>query len=515
MIVNLLTRILDHISVQDVGGDSEMNIKLLNGNVLDMLKTIADESVDCVVSSPPYYGLRSYIGADTIWGGNPDCEHEWVGYIRKGQNGGKNSDKLNIKKSNEQNFQLFEDQKQNICHKCGAWKGQLGLEPKYEMYIDHLMLVMKELKRVLKKTGTLFWNMGDSYAGDMGSRAGWQDSKYSESREEGINNGEAVFLKADYGNIQAKSLMMIPERFAIAMIDGGWFLRNSIIWYKRNGMPSSVKDRLSNKWEYVFFFTKSQKYYFNLDSIRKPLEESSIKRISQKNIPNQFKSGKSVEFAKTDPVNNIPKIVNNMHQKYQQDRSYQGSHSGYFNDDGSLRANLSGANPGDVVVHETVEFFRQKGHGGNFDYDGINSENVSHYNQHGVDPGDVISQPAVRHKSWASNPGHEFTHERKYDPDADGGDFFNIPTRAHSFAHFAVFPETLVEPLIKAGCPSNGIVLDPFAGSGTVGVVAMKQEKNAILVEISPEYCNIIKKRLNWDVGLGVKYEHVGGEALK
>ena len=833
MIVNLLTRILDYISVQGVGGDFEMNIKLLNGNVLDMLKTIADESVDCVVSSPPYYGLRSYKGADTIWGGNPDCEHEWVGYIRKGQNGGKNSDKLNIKKSNEQNFQMFEDQKQNICHKCGAWKGQLGLESTHQIYIDHMMLVMKELKRVLKKTGTLFWNMGDSYAGDMGSRAGWQDSKYSESREEGINNGEAVFLKADYGNIQAKSLMMIPERFAMAMIDDGWILRNKIIWYKclgsstqlyvktstgtfrtnvkdlykikgekhvygtkgwvkitnfvknpmsdmftihlrngmrievtpehrfpledgrllyandlkkgdkiahtrlpdnegselgtydngyivgmylaegsktermiqfslnvkedyiankirsftikyagtfgeydygnkksvhisgkvpisiidhyvsaygaknkhlsshafnenniflqgvldgyldgdghyekendryrlnftlnreleydlrlicnrlgynmraflshatetksgksfptihgeirkkksghhnqkddyeimriertkgvsyeievdsedhlftlidgtlthnSNGMPSSVKDRLSNKWEYVFFFTKSQKYYFNLDSIRKPLEESSIKRISQKNILNQFKSGKSVEFAKTDPVNNIPKIVNNMHQKYQQDGSYQGSHSGYFNDDGSLRANLSGANPGDVVVPETVEFFRQKGQGGNFDYGGINSENGSHYNQHGANPGDVINQPAVRHKSWASNPGHTFTHERKYDPDADGGDFFDIPTRAHSFAHFAVFPETLVEPLIKAGCPSKGTVLDPFAGSGTVGVVAMKQEKNAILVEISPEYCNIIKKRLNWGIGLGIEYEHVVGEALK
>ena len=474
MIVGLLTRILDHISVQGVEGDFEMNIKLLNGNVLDMLKTITDESVDCVVSSPPYYGLRSYKGADTIWGGNPDCGHEWVGYIRKGQNGGKNSDKLNIKKSNEQNFQMFEDQKQNICHKCGAWKGQLGLESIHQIYIDHMMLVMKELKRVLKKTGTLFWNMGDSYAGDMGSRAGWQDSKYSESREEGINNGEAVFLKADYGNIQTKSLMMIPERFAMAMIDDGWVLRNKIVWFKRNGMPSSVKDRLSNKWEYVFFFTKAQKYYFDLDSIRKPLEESSIKRISQKNIPNQFKSGKSVEFAKTDPVNNIPKILNNMHQKYQQNGTYQGSHSGYFNDDGSLRVN-----------------------------------------QNGTNPGDVISQPAVRHKSWASNPGHKFPHERKYDPDADGGDFFDIPTRAHSFAHFAVFPETLVEPFIKAGCPPNGIVLDPFAGSGTVGVVAMKQEKNAILIEISPEYCNIIKKRLNWGRGLGVEYEHVVGEIPK
>ena len=224
-------------------------------------------------------------------------------------------------------------------------------------------------------------------------------------------------------------------------------------------MPSSVKDRLSNKWEYVFFFTKSQKYYFDLDSIRKPLAESSVKRISQKNIPNQFKSGKSVDFPETNPVNNIPKILNNMHnsfnirvrdakkgildkkwgdkytasdeeianydeknytskisnntyQKYQQDGAYKGSHSGYFNEDGSPRVNLGGANPGDIL---------------------------------------------------------------------------DIPTMPHSFAHFAVFPETLVDPLIKAGCPSDGIVLDPFAGSGTVGVVAMKQNKNAILIEISAE----------------------------
>ena len=514
MIVNLLTRILDHIGVQGVEGDFEMNIKLLNGNVLDMLKTIADESVDCIVSSPAYYGLRSYKGADTIWGGNPECEHEWISQQNHKDNLRFRDPNHTASVGNNKNAEIFADPTvlSGNCSKCSAWKGQLGLEPTYQMYIDHLMLVMKELKRVLKKTGTLFWNMGDSYAGDMGSRAGWQDSKYSESREEGINNGEAVFLKADYGNIQAKSLMMIPERFAMAMIDDGWVLRNKIVWYKRNGMPSSVKDRLSNKWEYVFFFTKSQKYNFNLDSIRKPLEESSIKRISQKNIPNQFQKGKSVDFAETNPVNNIPKILNNMHnsfnirvrdakkgildkkwgdkytasdeeianydeknytsktpnnmhQKYQQEGAYKGSHSGYFNEDGSLRANLSGANPGDV-----------------------------------------ISQPAVRHKSWASNPGHKFPHERKYDPDADGGDFFDIPTRAHSFAHFAVFPETLVEPFIKAGCPSDGIVLDPFAGSGTVGVVAMKQEKNAILIEISPEYCNIIKKRLNWGVGLDVEY---------
>ena len=545
-----------------------MKIKLMNGNVLEMLRNIPDESVDCVVSSPPYYGLRDYSGVATyasedydellrianinlqnhrdrvlesqrdryyltkpvfnekdkkwhtslkydisgIWGGDPNCEHEWVKYIRRGQNGGKNSEKRNIKKSNEQNFQMFDDQEQTVCLKCGAWKGQLGLEPTYQMYIDHLMLIMKELKRILKKTGTLFWNMGDSYASSGGPSRhfGYPDPKWDKAR-----NGSFEEPTAFKQGIKPKSLMGIPERFMIAMLDDGWVLRNKLPWIKMNAMPSSKKDGFTPKWEYVYFFTKkSQSYYFDLDSIRKPLAESSVKRISQKNIPNQFKSGKSMEFAETNPVNNIPKIMNNMHnsfnirvrdakkgildkkwgnkytasdeeianydeknytsktsnntyQKYQQDGAYKGSHSGYLNEDGSLRVNLSGANPGDVLFDDTI-------------YDLYTDPNIQ----------DAFIEYLERERLELLIPS-----------------ILDIPTMPHSFAHFAVFPETLVEPLIKAGCPTNGIVFDPFAGSGTVGVVAMKQNKNAILIEISPEYCNIIKKRLNWGAGLGVEYE--------
>ena len=545
-----------------------MKIKLMNGNVLEMLRNIPDESVDCVVSSPPYYGLRDYSGVATyasedydellriantglqnhrdrvlesqrdryyltkpvfnekdkkwhtslkydisgIWGGDPNCEHEWVKYIRRGQNGGKNSEKRNIKKSNEQNFQMFDDQEQTVCLKCGAWKGQLGLEPTYQMYIDHLMLIMKELKRILKKTGTLFWNMGDSYASSGGPSRhfGYPDPKWDKAR-----NGSFEEPTAFKQGIKPKSLMGIPERFMIAMLDDGWVLRNKLPWIKMNAMPSSKKDGFTPKWEYVYFFTKkSQSYYFDLDSIRKPLAESSVKRISQKNIPNQFKSGKSMEFAETNPVNNIPKIMNNMHnsfnirvrdakkgildkkwgnkytasdeeianydeknytsktsnntyQKYQQDGAYKGSHSGYLNEDGSLRVNLSGANPGDVLFDDTI-------------YDLYTDPNIQ----------DAFIEYLERERLELLIPS-----------------ILDIPTMPHSFAHFAVFPETLVDPLIKAGCPTNGIVFDPFAGSGTVGVVAMKQNKNAILIEISPEYCNIIKKRLNWGAGLGVEYE--------
>jgi len=376
---------------------------IINGNSYDELKKLPDESVDCVITSPPYYGLRSYKGAETEW----------------------------------------ED-----------WKGQLGLEPTYQMYLGHLLMVTRELKRVLKETGTLFWNMGDSYAGKMGKRQGWTNNKIVYTKEEALENGTSIHPNADYGNIQDKSLMMLPERFAIGMIDQGWTLRNKIIWYKRNGMPSSVKDRFNNKWEYVFFFAKSKKYFFDLDAVRKPLKESSVKRISQ-NVQLQFNTGKVHDFPEDNM--NMKKILLHMKQKYEEEGGGDvGRHSGYFNADGSL-----------------------------------------HVNSRGVNPGDVINTPAVRSKSWYSNAGHGYTHERKYDIDADGGDFWDITTRSHKFAHFAVYPETLIEPMIKAGCPPDGIVLDPFAGSGTTGVVAQKLGRSAILIEISPDYVEIIKQRLS------------------
>ena len=439
-----------------------MKHTLINKHAIEALKDIPDESVDSIVTSPPYYGLRSYKNAETIWGGGVNCLH---------------------------NFQSIAS---TICSKCGAWKGQLGLEPSYKMYIDHLMLVTGELKRVLAKSGTMFWNMGDSYSGNMGSRMGWPDSKYSETREEGIENGEAVFLKADYGNVKQKSLMLLPERFAIRMIDDGWILRNKLIWYKRNAMPSSVKDRYSNKYEFVYFFVKDRRYYFDLYSVRKPLTESSVIRMTEKNLDNQFQEGKVAEMAKISNTGNMKKALVNLRNKSFNIR-VRDAQKGILREKwGNLYSaseeeiknynekNYHGKIPkgeeeffGSPRARELRNFFNAKGQGGNLDYDGLNSENGSHYNENGANPGDVL----------------------------------DIPTMPHSFAHFAIFPETLIESLIKSGCPKDGIVLDPFAGSGTVGTVARRLGRSSIQIEISGEYCKIIKKRMEWGSGFDIEWE--------
>ena len=591
-----------------------MNISIRNGNVLDELKKIPDNSVDCIVTSSPYYGLRNYGASDVVWDGNPDCEHEWNNVF---------------------------------CKKCNAWKGELGQEPSYKLYLQHLLQITKELKRVLKPTGTMFWNIGDSYASSGGPTRhfGYTDPKYG-------NNKGGFFVEPtsfDQGIIP-KSQMMIPERFTIALTDEQkWIRRNFLVWYKRSGMPESMDDRFSRKWEPIFFFTKNKRYYFNLDSIRKPLSRESLKRISQKNIPNQFQSGKSMEYGKTSQNMSIPKILNNMHQKYEVKGAYTGKHSGYKNLDGTEQINENGANPGDVIsakkpyaiaerTKEYVEYrnfpdivefsnyinekrkelnytieeieemmdsqaphhwFNKESYPSVRDYerlkdllelDGRFDENLlkvyiksseKQNSPNGANPGDILKEPAVRHKSWVSNAGHNFTHERKYDPDADGGDFLSIVTRAHPFAHFAVYPETLIEPLINAGCPKevcskcgkpkmpfrektgrtydsrngeytdegkyisrkiaetnhvsessvfrtdliqetktvmkpscscnanfiSGTVIDPFNGSGTTMLVARNLGRSAIGIDVNPIYSEIVKKRLQWGMGLDIEHE--------
>jgi site-specific DNA-methyltransferase (cytosine-N4-specific) len=425
-------------------------MELKVGNVIDKLKEIPNESVDCIVTSPPYYGLRSYKGAEALWGGTPNCQHEWVSQevslLHENRNNITGTQEEAHAKTGVAFIKKYDKSIAGSCSKCGAWHGQLGLEPDYHMYINHLMLVTRELKRVLKPTGTLFWNMADSYSGNMGKRNGWTDNKMGFTKEEGINAGVALTnFHADYGNISQKSLMMMPERFALAMLDEGWILRNKICWAKRNGMPSSVKDRLANKWEYVFFFTKSKRYFFDLDSIRKPLAPASIQRANYgwhgkeiqgigRNQPQATeKMGERWSPSKgANPGDIIETDYKTKEQKYENEGAYPQAHSGYFNEDGSLRVNLKGANPGDVL---------------------------------------------------------------------------DIATKPHKFAHFAVFPETLVEPFIKAGCPQEGVVLDPFTGSGTTMLVAKQLSKSAIGIEISEEYAELIKKRLIWGFDPNIEWK--------
>src|SRR3990167_9668060 len=178
--------------------------KIIQGDSLEILKTLDDESVDCCITSPPYWNLRDY---NTI--------------------------------------------------------GQLGLETTFQEYVQKLCDIFDEVKRIIKKEGTCFVNLGDTYSGNKEGKTDYKVSNYLKENSQGIHK-KAI--------IAEKSLCQIPSRFAIVMTDKGWILRNKIIWHKKNAMPSSVLDRFTNKYEQVFFFVKNKKYYFDLDSIRIPFE---------------------------------------------------------------------------------------------------------------------------------------------------------------------------------------------------------------------------------------------------
>jgi len=220
-----------------------MTIELLKGNCYEKVKDIADASIDMCITSPPYYALRYYGDSYAVIGKeDPKCEHEW-------QDDASNP---NVPRGKKMTMH---------CAKCGAWYGQLGLEPTVKMYTQHLCDLFDMIKPKLKETGCLWVNLGDSYS-----------------------KGKDVV---------AKSLCNVPNRFSVDMCDRGWILRNEVIWYKKTVMPQSCTDRFTNNYEPFFFFVKNPKYYFKQKTF--PYSEVSIKRLQYPYHSN--KSNQSIEGA--------------------------------------------------------------------------------------------------------------------------------------------------------------------------------------------------------------------------
>jgi DNA modification methylase len=307
--------------------------KIYCGDSLETLKTFPNESIDMVITSPPYWALRDY-----------------------------------------------------------GVNGQLGLEATFQEYINKLCDIFDEVKRVLKTSGSCWVNLGDTYSGSgNGSGDKKSNNLKSKTTHDKIYKGQ----KADKTDLPNKCLLQIPSRFAIEMTNRGWILRNEIIWYKPNCMPSSVKDRFTVDFEKLFFFVKSKKYYF--EQQKEPMKTTDI----------------------TPP---------------------RGS-KGVF---GNMNLGL-----------------RKQDQIGRSDYTGFNDRYV---------------------------PNDDFFRNKRC--------VWSITTKGFKEAHFAVFPEDLVITPIKACCPIGGIVLDPFMGSGTTGVVCKKLNREFVGIELNPKYVDMAEKRI-------------------
>jgi DNA modification methylase len=223
---------------------------------------LAAGSVHCVVTSPPYFGPRDYDCAPVVWVGDVDCIHEWTSQRHTPQphgDDGRQSSGLEGG-TNTQASTRFGSVRSAMCARCGAWYGQLGQEPTVELYVEHLVVVFREVWRVLRDDGVVFLNLGDSYAANRGRQV--PDSIY---KDVGNNRGAKVLP-----GYKPKDLMLIPYRVAIALQADGWWVRAIAPWVKRNAMPESVRDRPGVAHEDIFLLTKNARYFWDPDAVRIP-----------------------------------------------------------------------------------------------------------------------------------------------------------------------------------------------------------------------------------------------------
>lgn len=260
---------------------------ILNGHVLDMLRQLPDECVQVVVTSPPYWGLRSYGTEPQVWGGDPAHLHDWTQHDQRIDETGsaRNRKGLNAAaevhdggpRASTRTYPTIV-RESAICS-CGAWRGELGAEPTPELYVEHLVAIFREVRRVLRTDGTVWLNLGDSYASKpVGSYNGESNLP---NRDLSFRPASGVIDKVAASGLKAKDLVGIPWTTAFALRSDGWWLRSGIVWAKRNCMPESIRDRPTQAHEFIFLLTKSSRYFYDNDAVRNDLSESSEARLAQ------------------------------------------------------------------------------------------------------------------------------------------------------------------------------------------------------------------------------------------
>jgi site-specific DNA-methyltransferase (adenine-specific) len=539
--------------------------KIIQGNALTEIKKLPSESISCIMTSPPYWALRDYgIDVETIWDAKEGCEHnfEIVRTERPNSAGGTNSvsgiGKTQPHSSDYKDRATYS----NVCSKCGAWKGQLGLEPTFDLYIKHLCDIFDEAQRVLRKDGTCWVNIGDTYGGSGNASGHTEKTKnlgYITSQM-GASKGNQKATKE-----MEKSLCLIPFRFAIEMQNRGWILRNVIIWHKPNCMPSSVKDRFTVDFEYLFFFVKSKKYWFetqyeNLGSLCTRKRSTAFRQQDEdeeKTLTTNGRNKRAVWDIK-DRVTPYAIIEPEFRKEIIDFRNLP--------EHDAIRTYLAEWKDKKGITIEQIEnhFGNQAGHHW-FEKDGSYlSKDDWLILKELLDFDDTFDEAmtTIFQKSGLKQNSLEGRIKRTV---------WRICPRPFKEAHFAVYPEELCETPIKAGCPEfickkcgkarekiyegtsneafnvrvrdvkegrikhtdrtaseeevenyeegithtgegrkfkgytdcncqagfeSGIVLDMFMGAGTTALVALKQNKRFIGIELQSKYIDIAMKRL-------------------
>ena len=261
---------------------------IINADVLDGLAQLDDGSVQTCVTSPPYWGLRDY-GTGEWEGGDAECDH------KQGRNGSGRADGI-VDDRAQRNRDGVAALTSRVCAKCGARRvdRQLGLERTPGEYVERMVGVFREVRRVLRDDGTLWLNLGDSYAGGKVGRSDKHDDGGGlyDGKQKGWEHQKPTQRKPTDG-FKPKDLVGIPWRVAFALQADGWYLRQDIIWAKPNPMPESVKDRCTKSHEYIFLLSKSQRYYYDYEAVQEDTGKEGGK-------PRQFGASNQIGTLRND-----------------------------------------------------------------------------------------------------------------------------------------------------------------------------------------------------------------------
>jgi DNA modification methylase len=461
------------------------------GDVLSVLKTLPDKIVRCIVTSPPYYGLRDY-GTATWTGGDEKCDHKHGGQVAQTKH-------LSAKDNFSTGMKPGKDA--SICIKCGAIRidQQIGLEKTPEQYIEKLVQVFKECRRVLKDDGTLWLNIGDSYWGGKGM-SGSRDAEVQEQRNK---NGESINAKhqqmggkgmmrptdAKHNIIKPKDLIGIPWMLAFALRADGWYLRSDIIWNKRNPMPESVTDRPTKAHEYIFLLTKSAKYYYDQQAIMQPIAESVIndKRLYDENYATG-RPDRGFPGGNSQGSGLLKRKSGNSERKDRPDapENFKGNQQGSVPWEGML------ANKKSVWTITTKPF--KDAHFATFPEDLIVDCIKAGTSEHG--------QCSTCGKAWKRVV--EKTNQVLME---HGSKKMDIAVDRHvKRDSLTVFKKNDNGWQPQCNCNSHAeadIVLDPFSGAGTTALVVKKLQRNFIGIEINAKYVREISvPRLQSELGM-------------
>ena len=503
--------------------------RILQGDVLAGLATLPDESVHCVITSPPYWGLRAYGTEPQLWGGNPACQHDWdtvhpAGYRSSDTNPGPLQSE-----GNKERERLTSD----ICSKCGAWKGELGLEPTPDMYVEHLTEIFREIRRVLREDGIDWLNLGDSYCSN-GIYIGDYKERHPEHHDLHTDNSERYPQKrrgfrAGEWNLKAKDMVGIPWRVAFALQNDGWWLRCDVIWSKPNPMRESIRDRPTKSHEYVFLLSNNFRYFYDQDAIREvpssaPL--ASWDNYGGKGWHNHKDDLTQGQSQSKEMAQVCHPMGRNRHSVWTiTTQPFPDAHFATFPEalvEPCIQAGTSergccprcGA-PWERVVekgepdeerkaacgadstgeyHGESEKFKKQDALGKATYTGFNARWKAKQVQNASDvKRRILEGMRERISSWRPCCEHyPRTDEwREYIPGRD-----LTPEEIEENKRIAALRAELLalwEPLNDA-IPCT--VLDPFAGSGTVAKVARDRNRSSVSIELNPAYTQMIKKRL-------------------